>query len=253
MKILFLRLLFLGAGNWDNASRVNLSDIVLPSSFGGIIQKATISNLEETKAYCFGIKTFNGYNWSSMSNELSVWTRWDNSEESVDQAQDSLDHYVASMGPYYVDYFAQTFRPKASSLSSIWVKFLAFDDLFADIASYRLCKGKPISGQGESPYVDRDCNNPGQELIASGYLPREYLPGSNVGILGKMTNFLNFPEPVKLEPGEDYFFILYAHAVKLGAAYINDPEAYPFGAAYSDRPVKDLTFQTRYLPNVQIF
>jgi hypothetical protein len=63
------------ASAWDSATSAPVSLLPAPSAKAGKTEKAAISGLEPETEYCFALKNFNGFNFSEISNEISVKTK----------------------------------------------------------------------------------------------------------------------------------------------------------------------------------
>lgn len=58
--------------NWNSANQIDAKILPAPPDYSGEIQEAEIKDLLLGVEYCFAIKTYNGENWSELSNEAEV-------------------------------------------------------------------------------------------------------------------------------------------------------------------------------------
>jgi hypothetical protein len=220
-------------GIWDNVSEAPSSGFPVPASASGADQEAIVTGLLSGEPYCFALKTFNGYNFSPLSNVASGNTKPirpfpADIQAMVDQPA-GQDNFRCGN---YDDWCGQSFVATENNMTGFainsWETTAPGGDVYDSLVE--LCDDTP-ENRGSF------CPNP---------IKRELLPDSAA------YNFTNIAE---LTVGRSYLIKIHPRGFANGKYFIySNDNPYPDGQAYTtwaDSSSADLWIKIYYDHNFQ--
>jgi hypothetical protein len=216
---------------WDGASSVALENLPTPSTTGGADEQAIITGLFSGEQYCFALQTFNGYNFSPLSNLASGNTKVIRSAEPDIQTmvdQEVGENYF-SCGDYG-NWSGQSFIATQNNITGFEVASQGYHGGTPDASLIELCDNTPDNYYYSCPNA----------------IKSEYLPDSTI---------YNFTNTAELIIGHSYLIKIhsrgYAYAKFLLSSGTNP---YPDGQAFNaggDVPNTDMWIKIYYDHNFQ--
>lgn len=241
---------------WDSATII--SSLPLPVNIPATPQSVAVMALKPGQEYCFGLKTFNGYNWSELSNLVMATTLSLPKLEMIDVDYSPIDNppglnvYRNSGAGFF---YGQSFIPHQNNITAISL-FGKRNGAFI----LHLCEGDWDINQ--STQANFNCDLAGQKLLATAIFPNNTFPGCYSTFIPEpcySQQFfvkLSFASPVAIEPNKKHFFIL---AGTSGAITLVGTQSrlwptrdFPDGRSYFDNNPSadtDFIFRTSYLPD----
>jgi triacylglycerol esterase/lipase EstA (alpha/beta hydrolase family) len=195
---------------------------------------AVIKNLDKNSSYCFSFFSSNSHNNSEGSDIVEATTNNAEYSEDLDQNNPSCSsEYNMNDTMRY----GQSFITDKNNISSISLIIGNVYPAPGTVNELRLCRGMMTAPLWNDPSPDWNCDNPGQELLATTTVSASQ---------PEWTDF-HFSQPITVSPNEPLFFMIEGKRIYIRGEKYED--YYPNGEAHSGYNALDFAFRTFYSPD----